>query len=438
MVEIGLLRRERPGGTTVPGGAVRLGDSTPGRPTEHGGPVVRRLGATGAAPVAGVEPVVFDAERVARRRRHGTTGDPSCNGSVPRPSRGVVRAREQPRGSASNATSPPYSAVVIAVEVVGDVVAVGRAAGTGSRGRQPQRGPTPRPAMYGKAGSGHRADRRCRHRCRRRTTGHRSGRRRRTATQWATSAVAHATPPTPARSPSTARGVGPFAGRRSRRPARTGTPDRLEVEVQRRRRGRPARRAQPIQSATLAPVGWCSSVSVVPSKPIGTRSVLCTMPLAPARIHHCSMSTRASASRRPSPAASRLKCVRADPAVAPGRARPPPGCRAARPCRAGDREAEDPEAPPCEGGLSAASTLRASLVADPSSHRLRASRKPLPVHASPKADAAPLSNASGSAPRGRDGEELGQSSEAVKDFFQIIATARTPSITELNRRRRRG
>ena len=52
----------------------------------------------------------------------------------------------------------------------------------------------------------------------------------------------------------------------------------------------------------------------------------------------------------------RLKCVRTDPACAgtgEAAARMPGG---APMFRAGDREAEDPEAPPCEGGLSAAST----------------------------------------------------------------------------------
>ena len=42
------------------------------------------------------------------------------------------------------------------------------------------------------------------------------------------------------------------------------------------RRARPSRASR----SWFAPVGWWSSVSVVPSKPIGTRSVDCTMPLA--------------------------------------------------------------------------------------------------------------------------------------------------------------
>ena len=37
-----------------------------------------------------------------------------------------------------------------------------------------------------------------------------------------------------------------------------------------------------------------------------------------------------SAGPRPLPVESRLKCVRTDPGFSPGRARPPPGCRAAR------------------------------------------------------------------------------------------------------------
>ena len=71
------------------------------------------------------------------------------------------------------------------------------------------------------------------------------------------------------------------------------------------------------------------------------------------------------------PGLRRLKCVRTDPGFSPGRARPPPGCRAARPCRAGDREAEDPETPTCEAGLSAASA-RPGVAAVPS-HRSSAS-----------------------------------------------------------------
>ena len=97
---------------------------------------------------------------------------------------------------------------------------------------------------------------------------------------------------------------------------------------------------------------------------------------------------------------SRLKCVRTDPGFSPGRARPPPGCRAARPCRAGDREAEDPETPPCEDGLSAAST-RPGVAAVPS-HRPSAWLGAFAPPPRPKSDAAPLSNASGSAPRGQD------------------------------------
>jgi hypothetical protein len=65
----------------------------------------------------------------------------------------------------------------------------------------------------------------------------------------------------------------------------------------------------------------------------------------------------------------------------------------------------------------------------PSSHRLRVSRKPSPVRASPKADAAPLTNASGSAPRGRDGHRSRTLFHSFKDYFQEESRTRTPSIT---------
>src|SRR3954452_2127153 len=76
------------------------------------------------------------------------------------------------------------------------------------------------------------------------------------------------------------------------------------------------------------------------------------------------------------------------PGFSPGRARPPPGCRAARPCRAGDREAATPETPPCEDGLSAASA-RPDVAAVPSHRpsasasarsRRRLDRKAMPPH----------------------------------------------------------
>jgi hypothetical protein len=86
------------------------------------------------------------------------------------------------------------------------------------------------------------------------------------------------------------------------------------------------------------------------------------------------------------------------------------------PIRAGDREAENPEAPPCEDGLSAASTESRSRDPRPPPRTPPTSSTGEP--ASPKADAAPLSNASGSAPRGRDGSRLGASSARVKDYFR--------------------
>src|SRR5215218_7481613 len=60
--------------------------------------------------------------------------------------------------------------------------------------------------------------------------------------------------------------------------------------------------------------------------------------------------------------------------------------------RAGDREAEDPETPPCEGGLVAASTATGSSPAEATAAIAD------PCGSAPRADAAPLSNASGSAP----------------------------------------
>src|SRR5215212_9449136 len=57
--------------------------------------------------------------------------------------------------------------------------------------------------------------------------------------------------------------------------------------------------------------------------------------------------------------------------------------------RAGDREAENPETPPCEGGLSAASTAAGASTGR--SHRPRKHRSE--ERRIPKANAAPLSNA---------------------------------------------
>ena len=61
--------------------------------------------------------------------------------------------------------------------------------------------------------------------------------------------------------------------------------------------------------------------------------------------------------------------------------------------RAGDREAEDPETPPCEDGLGAASTATGCSPAEATAAML-----PTLAGPPPRADAAPLSNASESAP----------------------------------------
>ena len=85
---------------------------------------------------------------------------------------------------------------------------------------------------------------------------------------------------------------GPGGARRSRRPGRP-TSRRRAARGTARRPASPARPARPSRAcaSSSTPVWCCSRVSVVPSKPIGTRSVLWTMPLAVARIHHCSMSS---------------------------------------------------------------------------------------------------------------------------------------------------
>src|SRR3954447_13785775 len=84
--------------------------------------------------------------------------------------------------------------------------------------------------------------------------------------------------------------------------------------------------------------------------------------------------------------------------------------------RAGDREAENPETPPCEGGLSVR-VNRDRLIADRSHQRRRATLASERL----TADAAPLSNASGSAPRGRDSSRLGRCSRDVKTIFYKIS-----------------
>src|SRR3954469_430777 len=80
--------------------------------------------------------------------------------------------------------------------------------------------------------------------------------------------------------------------------------------------------------------------------------------------------------------------------------------------RAGDREAEDPETPPCEDGLSAASTAAGFSSTEATSGAAPPSR----ANASPPMPPR-FRNASGSAPRGRDGGRLGPSSGRVKDYF---------------------
>ena len=114
------------------------------------------------------------------------------------------------------------------------------------------------------------------------------------------------------------------------------------------------------------------------------------------------------------------------PKAEPPRFRTPPEAPIAR-----DREAENPETPPCEGGLSAASTESRSRDPRPPPRTPPASSTGEP--ASPQADAAPLSNASGSAPRGRDGSRLGRGSARVKDYFQHrswLAAARSREARE--------
>ena len=69
--------------------------------------------------------------------------------------------------------------------------------------------------------------------------------------------------------------------------------------------------------------------------------------------------------------------------------------------RAGDRKAEDPETPPCEDGLGAASTATGSSPAEATAFKL----------ARAFADPSLLKG-------GRDGVDLGLCSVSVKDYFQ--------------------
>ena len=81
--------------------------------------------------------------------------------------------------------------------------------------------------------------------------------------------------------------------------------------------------------------------------------------------------------------------------------------------RAGDREAENPETPPCEGGLSAASTAIRGASTNRSHRRRRATLAGERL----TADAAPLSNASGSAPRGTGRQQTRTMFQKCQDYF---------------------
>ena len=122
---------------------------------------------------------------------------------------------------------------------------------------------------------------------------------------------------------------------------------------------------------------------------------------------------------RPSVAGrQRLKCVRTDPAFSrDGRDR--------RPSRVTRLSASGSDRRSCERSAQHR-VNRAPLARPPATDpapRTSSTGEP----ASPKADAAPLSNASGSAPRGRDGVKLDRCVVLVKDFFlarRIFLTGR--------------
>ena len=134
----------------------------------------------------------------------------------------------------------------------------------------------------------------------------------------------------------------------------------------------------------------------------------------------------------------RLKCVRTDPAFGrDGRGRRQGAGRRAHD-RAGDREAENPETPPCEGRA-----------------QRRVNRKPLarpPATASGAADlldgrarfaqsrCRPAFERLRKRPRGRDGSRLGPSSNSVKDYFQHCSSPAAARSREARaaRLRRRG
>ena len=67
--------------------------------------------------------------------------------------------------------------------------------------------------------------------------------------------------------------------------------EELAVEPLHRVRRAPRTPPSPGRRSAICPVGWCWSDSTPPSRPIGTSSVDCTMPLASARIHQFSMSS---------------------------------------------------------------------------------------------------------------------------------------------------
>src|SRR5829696_6607735 len=95
--------------------------------------------------------------------------------------------------------------------------------------------------------------------------------------------------------------------------------------------------------------------------------------------------------------------------------------------RAGDREAEDPEAPPCEG-RARRRVNRGRLFAGRSHRRDVAD----PCGSAPRADAAPLSNASGSAPSRTGRAETRMKFHSVsRNFFTAEAqlTGRAVSLS---------
>jgi hypothetical protein len=109
----------------------------------------------------------------------------------------------------------------------------------------------------------------------------------------------------------------------------------------------------------------------------------------------------------------RLKCVRTDPAFGrDGRGRRQDAGRRAH-VRAGDREAENPETPPCEGGLGTASTATGSSPAEATAAMSLTLAGPLLAPMPPRFRTPP------EAPlRGRDGRKLGPRSISVKEFFR--------------------